>query len=78
MSWTEKRIWGLKEDDVFPTEDYRKGFTGFAVWAEEYLVCVELHKLCGEEPLEVRLERSVEVIVWRMLNVRCEEFIFHG
>lgn len=59
------------------SEDCRKGFTGYAVLREEYSFCVEHHKLRDDEQWEIRLDRSVEVIMWRMLPARCEKFRFY-
>lgn len=69
VSWRERRrIWVLKEGRCvayFP-EDCRKGFTGYALFRELHSYCSEHHKLGDEEQWEIRLVRSVEVIVWRM------------
>lgn len=78
VSQREGRIQGLKEGDVmYSIEDGRNGFTGYAVFREHYSVCLENHKLQDEEEWEVRLKRSVEVIVRRMLNAECEELLLH-
>lgn len=51
---------------VYSPEDYRKGFTGYAVFRELHSCCLGHHKLGDEEQWEVRLVRPVEAIVCRI------------